>query len=142
MEKNANKKAAIGKVDVSKKVVRVQDLGDKIGMAINQFEAAQRKFEEGRDSYNEWKNIVKLLNLQIKDIQHFKAVAHHNMGVIHAGKKEFDKAEELFLAAIELDPEYAVAWYNLGVCYRHINNKPKFKECIEKARKMGYPPSA
>ncbi len=131
-------KTALGKVEVKKRAARIQDLSDKVGVAINQFQAAQKKFEDGRDSYAEWKNIIKLLNSEIKEIQHFLAVAHHNMAIIHAGRREFDKARELLEKSLDLDPEYAMAWYNLAVTYKHLNNKPKAKECYTRAKDLGY----
>jgi tetratricopeptide (TPR) repeat protein len=132
------KKTALGKVDVTSKAMRIQDLGDKVGFAIKQFELAQDKFEAGKDSYKEWKNIIKLLNIQIKDIQHFKAVAHHNMGVVLAGRKNFKKAVKKFNEAVELDPQYALAWYNMAVAYKLLNKMVKAKECIAKAKELGY----
>jgi tetratricopeptide (TPR) repeat protein len=141
MEDKRTSKAALGRVDVAKKALRIQDLSDKVGYAVNQFEAAQKKFESGQDSYKEWQNIVKLLNLQIKDVQHFLAVAHHNLGIIHAGRKEFGKAEELFQKAVEVDPDYAMAYYNLAVVYKKLNQDQKAKEYYFKAKELGYPPS-
>ncbi len=135
---NNKKKTPLGKVDVQSKAMRIQDLGDKVGFAINQFELAQDKFEAGKDSYKEWKNIIKLLNIQIKDIQHFKAVAHHNMGVVLAGRKNFKKAVKKFKEAVELDPGYALAWYNLAVAYKLLNNIPRAKKCMAKAKELGY----
>jgi len=134
-------RAALGKVDVQKKALRIQDLGDKVGFAIKQFETAQKKFEAGQDSYQEWRNIVKLLSIQIKDVQHFLAVAHHNLGVIHAGKKEFEKAEELFRKAVEVDPDYAIAYYNLAVVYKNLKNAEMAQKYFAKAKSLGYPPS-
>ncbi len=135
-----NDKKALGRVDVSRKAVRIQDLGDKVGVAISQFQAAQKKFEQGQDSYKEWQRIIKLLDIEIKDIEHFKAVAHHNMGVIHAGRREFKRAEEMFRQAVKLDPDYALAWYNLAVTYKHTKEMEKCKECFYKAKQLGYPP--
>lgn len=134
-------KAALGRVEVKQKALRIQDLGDKVGTAIQQFERAQKKFEAGQDSYREWKNIIKLLSIQIKDVQHFLAVAHHNLGIIHAGKKEFEKAEVLFLKAIEVDSEYAMAYYNLAVVYKNLKKMEKAKKYYDKAKSLGYPPS-
>ena len=138
MDDNNKKKSTLGKVDVLSKAMRIQDLGDKVGFAIKQFELAQDKFEGGKDSYKEWKNIIKLLNIQIKDIQHFKAVAHHNMGVVLAGRRKFEKAVTKFKEAVELDPEYALAWYNLAVAYKLLDKIPKAKQCMAKAKELGY----
>ncbi|HUT54086.1 MAG TPA: tetratricopeptide repeat protein [bacterium] len=142
MEKQGKGKTALGRVEVAKKALRIQDLSDKVGYAIQTFEAAQKKFETGQDSYREWQNIVKLLNIQIKDVQHFLAIAHHNLGIIHAGRKDFNKAEELFLKALEIDPDYAMAHYNLAVVYKKLDLPDKAKQYYQKAKELGYPPSA
>jgi tetratricopeptide (TPR) repeat protein len=134
-------KQSLGRVDVRKKALRIQDLGDKAGTAVKMFEAAQSKFEKGEDSSREWKNIIKLLNLQIKDMRHFQAVAHHNIGIIHAGRAEFRKAEEWFKKAVEIDPDYAMAYYNLAVVYRKLDDKEKARKNYLKAKELGYAPS-
>ena len=134
-----DKGAALGRMDVARKAVRIGDLSDKVGFAVKQFEAAQKKFEVGDDSYKEWGNIIKVLNYQIRDIQHFQAVAHHNLAIIHAGRKEFRQAEQLFLAAIKLDPDYAIAHYNLAVVYKNLKNLERAKEYLGKAKELGYP---
>ena len=141
MSKDKKEKATLGRVDVERKALRIQDLGDKIGVAIQQFEAAQKKFESGQDSYKEWKNIIKLLNIQARDVKHFLAVAHHNLGILHAGRKELAKAEELFKKAIEIDPDYAMAYYNLAVVYKNFMDPEKAKQYYQKAKALGYPPS-
>jgi tetratricopeptide (TPR) repeat protein len=132
--------SALGRVPVEKKALRIQELSDKIGFAIKQYEAAQRKFEKGEDSYKEWENIIKLLNAQIKDVESFVAVATHNLGIIHAGRHEFDKAEKLLLKAIALNPDYAMAYYNLAVVYKNLGDIPQAKEFLAKAKSLGYPP--
>ena len=138
MEGPSKGKKALGRVDVARKALRIQDLSDKVGHAVKQFEAAQKKFEGGADSYKEWENIIKLLNYQIKDVQHFLAVAHHNLGIIHAGRKEFKKAEELFLKAVEIEPDYAMAYYNLAVVYKKLDDAEKAQEYYQKAKECGY----
>jgi tetratricopeptide (TPR) repeat protein len=130
----------LGKVDVKKKALRIQDLEDKIGVAIKQYEGAQEKFENGKDSYREWENMIKLLNAQIKDVQVFVAVGHHNLGIIHAGRKEFKQARDLLHKAIDINPDYAVAYYNLALVYKNLDDIPKAREYMAKARELGYPP--
>lgn len=133
-----HKPAALGRMDPEKKAVRIEDLGDKVGVAIKQFMAAQKKFEAGQDSYKEWENIIKLLSYEIRDIQHFQAVAHHNLAIIHAGRKEFRRAEELLKSALKLDPAYAMAWYNLAVVHKTLGQMDRAKECLAKAKECGY----
>jgi len=130
----------LGRVELEKKTLRIQELSDKIGVAIKQYEAAQQKFEKGEDSYKEWENIIKLLKAQIKDVVVFVAVAYHNQGIIHAGRKEFREAEGLFLQALEINPDYAMAYYNLAVVYKNLNDIPKAKDYLARAKALGYPP--
>jgi len=134
-------KQSLGRMDVQKKALRIQELGDKVGTAIKMFESAQQEFEKGEDSSREWKNIIKVLNIQIKDMRHFQAVAHHNIGIIHAGKAEFKKAESRFKKAVEIDPDYAMAYYNLAVVYKKLNDKEKARKNYLKAKELGYEPS-
>lgn len=138
MENDPKSRSTLGRVPVAKKAMRIGELSDKIGIAIKQYESAQKKFEAGADSYHEWQNIVKLLNMQIDDVKHFLAVAHHNLGVIHAGRHEFKKAEELFLKAVEIDPGYAIAYYNLAVVYKNLGDPIKAVQYRDKAKELGY----
>ncbi|MFO8058430.1 MAG: tetratricopeptide repeat protein [bacterium] len=138
MNDNNNRRKPLGKVDVKKKALRIQELGDKMKTAVAMFQSAQKKFEQGKDSYNEWQNIAKILDLQVKDTTHFLAVAHHNMGIIHAGRKEYKKAREKLEKAIELDPDYAVAHYNMALVYKKLDNMEKCKEHALRAKELGY----
>jgi tetratricopeptide (TPR) repeat protein len=51
----------------------------------------------------------------------------YNYGVLLLGSEEYEKAEEQFLKAIEIDPEYQNAIYNIAVTYvrwgTHINKE-------------------
>jgi len=136
--KKHNKQKPLGRVGVKKKVLRVQELSDKVSFAVEQFKAAQKKFEQGRDSYREWKNIIRLLDIEIKSIQHFKAVAFHNMGVIHASRGEYVEAERMFKQAVHLDPGYGMAWYNLAVAYKKMQDEDRCMDCFKKAKELGY----
>jgi tetratricopeptide (TPR) repeat protein len=79
------------------------------------------------------------------------------MGNVYFGKKDYDKAIEyyekyadLFLdfadtydnvkfayAGLEIKPNYAQAFYNMGVAYEVKGNKVRARECKEKARGLG-----
>jgi tetratricopeptide (TPR) repeat protein len=138
MSEKGNTKKPLGKVDVKKKALRIQDLGDKMRSAVTLFERAQQKFESGEDSYQEWQNISKILAIQMKDVEHFLAVATHNMGIIHAGRKEYVKAREKLEKALELDPDYAVAHYNMALVYKKLNDMEKCKHHLARAKELGY----
>ena len=47
--------------------------------------------------------------------------------------KEYDKAISFYLKAIELKPDYAEAYYNLGLAYKNQGNLTKAIESYKKA---------
>ena len=47
-------------------------------------------------------------------------------------KKEYDKAIECYQKAIEINPDFADAYYNMGIAYRHKENYDKAIECYQK----------
>lgn len=55
------------------------------------------------------------------------------LGYLYLLKKDFDKAIEYSLRAVEDTPEHAPAWDNLGQIYYLMGNKEKAKENFEKA---------
>ncbi len=48
-------------------------------------------------------------------------------------KKKFDEARKQLQRAVELYPQYAVAWYELGRLYQQENNREKAREAYGKA---------
>ncbi len=40
-----------------------------------------------------------------------------NIGVLEQGNENYDEAENYYLKAIEINPEYVDAYYNLGIVY-------------------------
>jgi superkiller protein 3 len=55
-------------------------------------------------------------------------VAYNNLGYIYNKLKRYDEAIAPLKKAIELDPKYAPAYYNLGAAYINTNNKTGAKE--------------
>lgn len=133
-------KENLGRVPVQRKVLRIEELGDRVNTAVALYKAAQKKFEEGEDSQREWENIIKVLQAEIEHVRRFIAVAHHNLGVIYAGRSALVKAKEYFEQAIAIDPEYAVAYHNLAVVYQKLGNPLRARELAEKAKQLGYTP--
>lgn len=134
------KETQIGKIGVEHKAIKIDEMSDRVKVAIDLYNVAQRRFEGGMDSLNQWKNIIKVLNSEIKNIRHFIAIAHQNMGVVHAQNSNLDEARQEFDRALEMDPEYAIAYFNLAVVYKKLNNIDKAKECYQKAKELGYEP--
>lgn len=109
--------------------------------AMNYYNEAIKVLEEGRKIYpNEPKILLALSNSYIaankldvaKDV--FKAGVEaepgnkyyrYNYGVLLLGAEEYAEAEKQFVKAIEIDPDYENALYNLGVTYvkwgTHLN---------------------
>jgi len=109
--------------------------------AMNYYNEAINVLEEGRKIYpNEPKILLALSNSYIaankldvaKDV--FKAGVEaepgnkyyrYNYGVLLLGAEEYAEAEKQFVKAIEIDPNYENALYNLGVTYvkwgTHLN---------------------
>ena len=130
----------IGKIDVQRRALRIEDLSDRVKLAIDLFNSAQKRFEQGKDSLREWENIIKVLNAEIKHIERFIAIAYHNMGVIYAQRDNLGEAKRLFERALEIDPEYAIAYYNLAVVYKKLGDLNRARNLYKKARALGYSP--
>jgi len=130
----------IGKIDVQRRAVRIEELSDRVKVAVDLFNVAQRRFEKGEDSLREWENIIKVLNTEIKHIERFIAIAYHNIGVIYAQRNILEEAKRCFERALEIDPEYAIAYYNLAVVYKKLGDALKAKELYQRARAFGYQP--
>jgi len=135
-----SKDTAIGKIEVEHKAIRIEELSDRVKIAIDLYNVAQRRFEKGMDSLREWGNIIKVLNAEIGNINRFIAIANHNMGVVYAQKNELGEARHYFEEALKIDPEYAIAYFNLAVIYKKLGNMDKAKEYLHKAQEFGYEP--
>ena len=59
--------------------------------------------------------------------------SYNNLGLVHAGLKEFKKAIEYYLDAIKLDPNFSECYKNLGVAYREIGEPHEAIKYFEKA---------
>jgi tetratricopeptide (TPR) repeat protein len=140
IEKTMPKDTQIGKIGVEHKAIRIEELSDRVKVAIDLYNVAQRRFEKGLDSIREWENFIRVLNLEIKNIDRFIAIAHHNMGVVQAQKNNLEKAKREFEAALEIDPEYAIAYFNLAVIFKKLGRMDKAKEFYQKATELGYEP--
>ena len=49
----------------------------------------------------------------------------NGLGVLHRQQGQFSEAEQAYLQAIELDPGYALAYYNLAVLYDLYMQRPE-----------------
>jgi len=128
----------IGKIGVEKKVLRIEELSDRVKVAIDLYNAAQMKFEHGQDSLHEWENIIKVLNAEIKHIERFVAIAYHNIGVIYAQRNDLKLAKKYFELALMIDEDYALANFNLAVVYKKMGKIDLAKKFYIRAKELGY----
>jgi len=113
---------------------------------INQLES-----ELASDSKNSEK-LLRLANLthdaglfdkSIKNYELYLALkpndtdARVDMGVCYFELKNYDKAEEIFLASIKRSPKHQIAHLNLGVVHLSKGNVDKAKEWLEKCIALG-----
>jgi len=64
------------------------------------------------------------------------AMSYNLLGWSYAGLKEYDKAEKDLKKAIELDPNLAAAYYNLGNLYNQQNDQQPALDAYQKAYSM------
>jgi len=68
------------------------------------------------------------------------ALMHYNLGVFYTQNKEFERAVKEFEKAVELNPQDAASFFNLGYIYaEHLENRPKavehFRQYLKLAQK-------
>jgi hypothetical protein len=64
------------------------------------------------------------------------AVAHYNLGVCVAKLERFEDALACYRRAIELNPGFADAYTNFGVCLNALNLVPQARQAFALARKL------
>ncbi|MFN3467356.1 MAG: tetratricopeptide repeat protein, partial [Candidatus Brocadiales bacterium] len=58
---------------------------------------------------------------------------YNNLGWLYTEKKRFKEAEKVYLKAVQLNPKYANAYYNLGLLYDlHLKDDLGAIECFER----------
>ena len=70
-----------------------------------------------------------------------KSEAGNNVGLYYFWRKQYDQAIKAFNDVIATNPEYAVAYNNLAVCYDKIGNSEQSVINIKKSAKLGYAPA-
>jgi tetratricopeptide (TPR) repeat protein len=66
--------------------------------------------------------------------------AHNNLGVVYKERKEYDKAEEQFIEAVEIDKNYMPPYYNLGDIEYRRENYEQALNYLEQALEMSSDP--
>jgi len=62
-----------------------------------------------------------------------EAYKYYSEGTKYAEKGKNEKAIESYKKAVKIDPEFAFAWDNLGLCYRKTNNYQEAIKCYNKS---------
>jgi Flp pilus assembly protein TadD len=66
-----------------------------------------------------------------------EAGGKNNVGVSHLEMRHYDIAEGYFRDAIALRPDFAEAWFNLGVTLDGLGKQPEAVEAFRKAAQFG-----
>ena len=66
-----------------------------------------------------------------------EAGGKNNVGVSHLEMRHYDIAEGYFRDAIALRPDFAEAWFNLGVTLDGLGKQPEAAEAFRKAAQFG-----
>lgn len=64
------------------------------------------------------------------------AIAYDLKGMILKKQGKFEDAMDAFSMAVEIDPNFSIAWYNLGRIERSLNNFDKAKTYLDRAIKL------
>jgi tetratricopeptide (TPR) repeat protein len=65
-------------------------------------------------------------------------MAYYNRGVGYRNKGQYDQVISDYNKAIEINPKYALAYYNMGCIYSFQNNFSKALKYLELAFQNGY----
>ena len=65
-----------------------------------------------------------------------EAMSAYNSGVALLQKEKYADCIPFFEKAVTIDPEFAFAWDNLGICYRRTNNLAKAEEAYKASLKV------
>ncbi len=57
----------------------------------------------------------------------------HSLGYIYLGMGDLVSAKQSFEQALEIKPDYAVAWYHLGICNYQTHQLEAAKACLQSA---------
>jgi tetratricopeptide (TPR) repeat protein len=92
----------------------------------------------GRIYEEEGKTTLAVISYK-KALQNAPSSAYANLALGSLYAKMKDKRAEIFLKrAVEIKPDMAEAWYNLGLFYLENSEIKKASFCLEKARELGF----
>jgi tetratricopeptide (TPR) repeat protein len=137
MKDSTNK---LGQIRVAQRMLNINELEDKVRFAIEAYKRAYDRYKRGVDSTNDWTLVVRALTREMDEIKEYIAVAHHNIGVLHASRENYELAIESFNAALSFNPQYPAAHHNIGVAYHKIGDILNGEKHLEEAKRLGYEP--
>lgn len=82
---------------------------------------------------------LELDSTKIRDIQDWrfdKRVEHFNRGIRFGDNKQWDKAREATLTAVNIDPTFTDGWVNLAYFYEKLGEEEKSNEAYRKAYEL------
>lgn len=90
------------------------------------------------DSCQAVKNVVGINNTESKKSfsKNDEAIKEYNDGTKYFRKDEYANALPYFEKAVKIDPEFAFAWDNIGVCNRRLGNLDAAIEAYQKSIKL------
>ena len=103
-------------------------------------ELASEKDKKGTESYNEGvKHMDKAKQIAVKGDSTY--AFNYRATSDAKAQKEYEKAAKKFITAVELKPDFAESWNNLGYTYRKLNKLTLSLEAYNKALELkpGFP---
>jgi tetratricopeptide (TPR) repeat protein len=132
----------IMKIDELKADAEISDSVKQIDISVN----LDANSEEYKNYYYELERYLMANCSSLKekiatnDIQNVKsmseneeAIEFYSKGLEETKKENYKKAIEYYKKAVNVDPEFAYAWDNMGINYRRLDNYDKAIECYKKS---------
>ncbi|MGC9315327.1 MAG: tetratricopeptide repeat protein [bacterium] len=98
--------------------------------------AEMDSIEQMNDAFD---TALELDSTKIRDIQDWrfdKRVEHFNRGIRFGDNKQWDKARDATLTAVNIDPTFTDGWVNLAYFYEKLEEEEKSNEAYRKAYEL------
>jgi tetratricopeptide (TPR) repeat protein len=76
----------------------------------------------------------------LSQVQQYLPHLYYNLGTAHYAIGATKEAKEAFLKAVDLNPQYGAAYYNLGLVYRDLEEFDEAQAVLEDALELQYDP--
>ena len=116
-------------VNSREKLEELEDIKKKADDALAEIERLKKELAASKSDADQ----LRLTKAYNKETDALSATDWFNKGYNAGINKEWDKSISFYLRCIELDPDYALAYYNLGLAYDDQGNYTKAIELYEKA---------